>query len=374
MSRDDRDRDPEDGDWGVAKHRGRLPMNHTECRRILIVKPSSLGDIVHARPTLRAVRAEYPQAHIAWLVKRQWAALLERVEGLDRIWALGDGLRGWLSMVPRLRAERFDLVIDLQGLLRSGAMAWLTGCRRRVGFANGREGSPLFYTECVSIPTREMHAVDRYLLIAAAVGAAWKGQPDFGLHPRPEDQQEVDALLDGQGIRRGSPWVAFSVSARWPTKRWPVVSFAAVAEALQRDAGVRAVLIGGPDDGATAREVVSHMATTSPVDMTGKTRLKLLPALLASATVLVTNDSGPMHVAAAVGTPVVALFGPTSPVRTGPYGGGHAVLARADVPCRPCFDRHCRNAIALECLTRVTPEEVLDAVRRRLAPARAVPS
>jgi ADP-heptose:LPS heptosyltransferase len=118
------------------------------------------------------------------------------------------------------------------------------------------------------------------------------------------------------------------------------------------------------------------MATmsTSAVDLTGKTGLRLLPALLSSASVFVTNDSGPMHVAAAVGTPVVAMFGPTSPVRTGPYGEGHAVLARADVPCRPCFNRHCRNAISLECLTRVSPVEVLDAVHRRLTPARAVPS
>jgi len=344
-----------------------------EYRRILIVKPSSLGDIVHALPTLRALRARYPHAHIAWLVKRQWAALLDRAEGLDRIWPMGDGLRGWLSRVPGLRAERFDLVIDLQGLFRSGAIAGLTGCGRRIGFANGREGSPFFYTDRVSVPTPEMHAVDRYLLIAAAAGASWKGKPEFGLRPQPDDQQEVDALLGAHGISRGSAWVAFNVSARWPTKRWPAECFGAVAEALQRDAGVRVVLIGGPDDEAASRAVIAHMSV-SAVDLTGKTGLSLLPALLSSASVLVTNDSGPMHVAAAVGTPVVALFGPTSPVRTGPYGGGHAVLARADVPCRPCFDRRCRNAISLECLTRVSPEEVLEAVHRRLTPARAVPS
>jgi lipopolysaccharide heptosyltransferase II len=341
--------------------------------RILIVKPSSLGDVVHALPTLRALRTRYPRAHIAWLVKRQWAALLERAEGLDRVWEMGPGLLGWLSIVPRLRAERFDLVIDLQGLLRSGMMTWLTGCRRRVGFVNGREGSPLFYTDRVPVPTVEMHAVDRYLLAAAAAGAPWNGEPKFGLHPLPEDEREVDRLLDEQGIRRGAPWVAFGISARWPTKRWPVASFGAVAEALQRDAGVRAVLIGGPEDRQAARDVTAHMSV-SPVDLTGETELRLLPALLSSASVLVTNDSGPMHVASAVGTPVVAVFGPTSPVRTGPYGGRHAVLARADVPCRPCFDRRCRNATPLECLSRVTPEEVLDAVRRRLTPARAIPS
>jgi len=341
--------------------------------RILIIKPSSLGDIVHALPTLQALRTEYPHAHIAWLVKRQWAALLARADGLDRVWAVGPGVGGWLSMVPGLRAERFDLVVDLQGLLRSGAMAWLTGCRRRVGFANAREGSPLLYTDRVPVPTREMHAVDRYLLAAAAVGVPWEGEPHFGLHPLPEDGREIDTLLDEHGVRRGAPWVGFVVSARWPTKRWPVESFAAVAEALQRDVGVRAVLIGGPDDQEAAREVIAHMSG-SPVDLTGKIGLRLLPALLSSASVLVTNDSGPMHVASAVGTPVVAIFGPTSPVRTGPYGARHAVLARADVPCRPCFDRRCHNAVQLECLSRVEPDHVLDAVRRKLTVARAIPS
>ena len=280
--------------------------------RILIVKPSSLGDIVHALPTLRALRIGYPRAHIAWLVKRQWAALLERADGLDRVWDVGPGLAGWLSVVSGLRAERFDLVVDLQGLLRSGVMAWLTGCRRRVGFANAREGSPLLYTDRVPVPTTEMHAVDRYLLAAAAAGAPWQGEPQFGLHPLPEDEHAVDTLLDQHGVRRGAPWVAFGVSARWPTKRWPAESFAAVAEALQRAPGVRAVLIGGAEDRQASREVIAHMSG-SPVDITGKTGLRLLPALLSSASVLVTNDSGPMHVASAVGTPVVAIFGPTSP-------------------------------------------------------------
>src|SRR5690348_11735486 len=226
--------------------------------RILIIKPSSLGDIVHALPTLQALRTGYRHAHIAWLVKRQWAALLARADGLDRVWAVGPGVGGWLSMVPGLRAERFDLVVDLQGLLRSGAMAWLTGCRRRVGFANAREGSPLLYTDRVPVPTTEMHAVDRYLLAAAAVGAPWEGEPHFGLHPLPEDGREIDTRLDEHGVRRGVPWVGFVVSARWPTKRWPVESFAGVAEALQRDVGVRVVLIGGPDDQEAAREVIAH--------------------------------------------------------------------------------------------------------------------
>jgi ADP-heptose:LPS heptosyltransferase len=130
-------------------------------RRILLIKPSSLGDIVHAMPTLAALRERFPQAEVTWLVKRQWASLVEVIGGVDHICVVERGLRGWLGQVPSLRAARFDLVVDLQGLFRSGAMAWLTGCGRRIGFANAREGSPWLYTQRVAVPAAPMHAVDR---------------------------------------------------------------------------------------------------------------------------------------------------------------------------------------------------------------------
>ena len=335
-------------------------------RRILFIKPSSLGDIVHALPTLAALRRRFPQAHIAWLVKRQWAELLERVEGLDRVWAVGPGIAAWLAEVPRLRAERFDLAVDLQGLFRSACMARLAGCPERVGFANGREGSPLFYTQRVVVPTPEMHAVDRYLLVADALGAARPETTQFQFKVLPVEREQMSAVLSRAGVRAGSPWIAMNVSARWPTKRWPVESFAAVADRLHEEGAGPVVLIGGPDDRVDAQMVKALVKTSSIMDVTGLTPLGLLPALLQSASVLLTNDSGPMHVAAAVGTPVVALFGPTSPVRTGPYGAQHRVLTH-QLPCSPCFSRRCTNAIERECLTGITPAQAVEAVLSRLA-------
>ncbi len=129
-------------------------------RRLLLIKPSSLGDIVHAMPTLAALRERFPQAEVTWLVKRQWAPLVDVMAGVDQVCSVSEGLRGWLGRVPALRAAGFDLVVDLQGLFRSGAMAWSTGCDRRIGFANAREGSPLFYTSRVAVPSVPMHAVD----------------------------------------------------------------------------------------------------------------------------------------------------------------------------------------------------------------------
>lgn len=338
----------------------------TDYRRILFIKPSSLGDVVHAIPTLAALRRRFPQAHMAWLVKRQWAGLVERVEGLNQVWPVGPGAAGWLSEVPRLRAAGFDLAVDLQGLFRSAVLARLAGCPARVGFVNGREGSPWFYTQRVAVPTPEMHAVDRYLLVAEALGAERPAHPQFSFAMPPTDRREVAGVLDRAGVRTGSSWIAMHVSARWPTKRWPAASFAAVADRLHEEGVGPVVLIGGPDDRADAQAVTTLMRTASVGDVTGMTPLGLLPALLQSASVLLTNDSGPMHVAAAVGTPVVALFGPTSPLRTGPYGKTHRVLAR-QLPCSPCFSRRCRNPVERECLTGIAPAEVVEAVRGQLA-------
>ena len=330
-------------------------------RHILLIKPSSLGDIVHAMPVCAAIRRAYPKARLTWLVKRQWAGLVERIDGVDRVWPVKPTIMGWLSQVPALRTERFDLVVDLQGLFRSAAIGWLGGSPLLVGFANGREGSPWFYSRRVPVPQSEMHAVDRYLLVAKAVGAVESGAPEFRFRISQTDYDEVDRLLSRSGVTPGTRWVAMNVSARWPTKRWSATSFAEVADRLQQEDCGAVVIIGGPDEQADVAAVIGGMKTPA-IDLAGATTVGLLPALLSRASLLITNDSGPMHIAAAVGTPVVALFGPTSAARTGPYGVGHDVLT-GKVPCSPCFSRTCHNSLPLECLKMVLPEQVLSAAR-----------
>ena len=320
-----------------------------------------MGDIVHAMPTCEAIRRAYPKARLTWLVKREWAGLVERIEGVDRVWPVDSTLTGWLSQVSLLRAEHFDLVIDLQGLLRSAAIGWLSGSPLRVGFTNGREGSPWFYSKLVPVPSLEMHAVDRYLLVAKAVGAVAFGTPEFCFRIPQSDHDEVDRLLSRSGVAPGTSWVAMNVSARWPTKRWPAESFAEVADRLQQEGYGLVVLIGGPGDRVEVAAVKGQMKTPA-IDLTGATTVGLLPALLSKASLLITNDSGPMHIAAAVGAPIVALFGPTSALLTGPYGAGHSVLT-GNVSCRPCFSRTCSNVLPLECLRAVSPEQVLAAAR-----------
>lgn len=325
--------------------------------RVLLIKPSSLGDIIHALPTFDALRRRFPEAELSWFVKAQWAGILERVAGLDRVWPVETGLSAWLREIGKLRDHRFDLVVDLQGLFRSGAAAWLSGCGMRVGFANGREGSALCYTHRIAVPDPNLHAVDRYLLVAQALGCS-AATPAFPLHPLEADRGMVHTLLGRHGLGAGARWVAMHVSARWPTKRWPLASFAAVARALRED-GLQVVVIGAATERAEAQEVA---AATGAIDLSGQTSLAVLPAVLERAACLVTNDSGPMHIAAAMCTPVVALFGPTSPMRTGPYGAGHRIM-KTDLPCQPCFSRSCRNQVPLECLTAIDPEQVIQAVR-----------
>ncbi len=332
-------------------------------RRILIVKPSSLGDVVHALPTLAALRRRYSHAYFAWLVKRQWAELLARVEGLDEIIPVDPGLHGWVSVVSHVRKTQFDLVVDLQGLLRSAIVSRLSGCRTRIGFANGREGSSWFYTRGVKVPTPDMHAVERYLLIARDLGACTDHATEYGLRITQADRDRVSTCLRRAGVSAQDGWVAINVSARWPSKRYPPESFAVVADSLQKQGVGHVVFIGAPEDHEAVASIMNLMETTA-VDLTGQTSVGLLPALLSSAELLITNDSGPMHVAAAVGTKVVALFGPTSVVETGPYGPGHRVLT-SNVPCRPCFSRQCSNTIDRECLRNLLPESVVDAVRQQ---------
>src|SRR2546427_9383649 len=184
--------------------------------RILIIKPSSLGDIVHSMPTVAALRQRFPSARITWLVKREWAAVLEGNPHLDEVLALDLSPKGWLSAIRAVRAGRFDTVLDLQGLLRSALLGWISGAPVRIGFANGREGSPWFYTERVPVLSPSMHAVDRYLLTAKYLGAD-PGEVKPSEFPLPHDAQaeaRVEVLLAAAGIQAGATLVAVDPFAR----------------------------------------------------------------------------------------------------------------------------------------------------------------
>lgn len=337
-----------------------------EFNRILIIKPSSLGDIVHALPALAALRGRFPKAQIAWLVKREWAPLVEGHPELDTVIIADLRPTRWLALGQRLRRERFDLVVDLQGLFRSGVLGWLSGAPERIGFAQAREGGSWFYTQRVRLPNPghrpwrliDIHAVDRNLAVVAQLGAD-VSRPSFTLPLLPDAERAVEAKL--RSVHPQERLVAIAPVDRQRIRSWPLDRFVAVASSLAKEPGVRVVLIGTAAERGFSfpfREEVGDRL----IDLIGQTTLPELVALLRRVSVLIGNDSAPIHIAAAVGVHVAALFGPTNPVKTRPYGQEHVVL-NAGLSCSPCERRFCTNPRRYECLTGISVEQVTAAVR-----------
>jgi lipopolysaccharide heptosyltransferase I len=345
--------------------------------RILIVKPSSFGDIIHTLPALDAIHRSWPQAAVDWIVKPEWMPLLHGHPMLREALPFPMDWRAWRRMIPLVRARRYDMVLDFQGLLRSGLLSLCTGAPVRIGFANGREGSPWCYTRRVELPAGSasgrptpeasqapmhapIHAIDRYLHLVREAGAAGPTSVRFPLPAWPEAERWADRWWEEAGIRSNDTVCVVHPAARWETKRWPAERFALLADRLVKEQGWRVILAAGPAE-RTQAEAVGRLMQQPHSDLSGRTTLPQLAALLRRAALLVTNDSGPMHLAAAVGTPVVAVFGPTDPRKIGPYGRGHQAL-RADVDCSPCGRQRCAQGLA--CLNAIGVDDAYAAALR----------
>lgn len=350
-------------------------------QRILLIKPSSLGDIVHALPVLAAVRRQWPQAHIAWLAGSTFAPvlaghpLLDEVIPFDRarfgrMWRSVSAAREFLRFVRALRARRFDLVIDLQGLLRSALLARMCGARHVIGFADAREGGWLLYNTRVPVPPGEQHAVEKLGAVCAALGIPFNAsQFPLGLHA--EELEAARRKLRASGLAPGAEFIAALPGARWNSKLWPEQSFAELLDRLAETGAPPVVMLGAPDEHARAAEIAMRSAAP-PLNLVGKTSLRELAAILALARAVVSQDSGPMHVAAALDRPLIALFGPTNPVRTGPWSQRARVI-QLPLACSPCYRRECPLGHH-DCLRTLDAARVVDAVRESLALDRAIPA
>ena len=327
--------------------------------RILLIKPSSFGDIIHGLPVLAACKGHWPDAQIDWAVKREWAGLLTGHRMLRRVvifpGTVREGLRAW----PVLRRDEYDMVIDLQGLFRSGLYAALTGCPVRVGFQDSREGGSWFYSRKVKVSNDAVHAVDRCLDLVRRIGVTTAPTPAFPVPDGKKEQEWVDGLWRRNQIRDSEAVCIIHPSARWPTKRWPAQRFAQLADGLIAQERIRIIIVGSGAE-ASQIEQMSRQMSQPAINLAGQTDLLQLAALLRRSNLLASNDSGPIHLAAAVGTPVVAIFGPTDPSRVGPYGEGHVVL-RKETDCSLCSRRSCiRDAL---CMKAIGVSEVFEAVR-----------
>ncbi|MEE4358491.1 MAG: lipopolysaccharide heptosyltransferase II [Desulfococcaceae bacterium] len=347
---------------------------------ILIIKLSAIGDVIHTLPVLNALRMHYPHARITWLIEETAASLIEGHPALDRVivsqrkrWFKGM-LKGpdraghfahFLSFIRTLRDTRYDLIFDFQQLLKSGVPMWLAKGGRKIGFDRGMEHmehSHIFLTERIPPVSMEIHALRRYLMLAEAAGVPCT-QIEYRIPFQEADRRKVGELLKNEGIGRGGIPVAVNPVAQWDTKLWPEEKFAALADRLIKDFNADIFFTGGPADIPVVDAIASRMSCHAP-NLAGKTDLKMLAALYERTAFVISTDTGPMHLSAATDTPVIALFGPTAPWRTGPFGAGHTVI-RSGMECSPCFKRKCRRGDTA-CMKNIGVEDVIKAVRKTI--------
>jgi lipopolysaccharide heptosyltransferase I len=334
-------------------------------RRLLMVRLSSLGDIIHALPVAATLRASVPSAYIAWLVDERWRPLLDQVEGLDAVLSVPragwDGLRRGIA---RVRRERFDCVVDVQGLYKSAILARLSGAPLRVGFdrASAREsGASLFYNRRVSPP--HGHRIDKNLALAAALGAVAASPGDgrgaqFPLRNSPAAEASVRQMLREHDV---STYFMLSPGGGWLSKCWPAERFGELHRRLAARLGWRGVVSYGPGERRLAEAVVASAGSPAPLML--DLDLPQLMAVLRGAQFFVGGDTGPLHLSVALGTPVVGLYGPTDPVQTGPYSHDDVVVRNA----RPEETTYRRGSSHATAMLSITVEQVEDAVARRLA-------
>ncbi len=338
-------------------------------KSILLVKLSAIGDVVHTLPLLEVLRRNCPDTRIDWLIENEAAEIIRGHDAIDhilishrkswhkRLFKIGEVpkiIREISQLIKRLREERYDIVIDLQGLLKSGILTGLARGRRKIGFTAGREGSSLFLTERPYPVNIDQHAVDRYLktaeFLACRMGV-WKGE----IPVRAADKRCIDRFIKENDLQ-GKCLVAVNPMARWETKLWEEERFADLADRVREGLSCEVIFTGSDRDRPVIDRIIESMAGRAH-NLAGRTQLKELAYLYSRCRLTITTDTGPMHIAAAMGCPVVALFGPTAPWRTGPYGNGHRVI-RTGIACSPCFKKKCPH---MTCMKDISVNQVFEA-------------
>jgi heptosyltransferase I len=335
--------------------------------RILVVKLSAIGDIVHTLPAVAALRRAYPEAWLAWLVERAGANLLRGNPDLDELITVDT--RGWRAhwwmglrhawyVTRHLRRASFDLCIDFQGLFKSALFAYCSGAPQRLGFPRQMCREPLstiFTNMHGPLVDPRVHVVDQSVELLQALDVATT-ERRFTIPLTEADEHFAERVWRELELRSDVPVVVLCPGAAWKTKQWGELNFARLNDALIRRFQVRTLLTWGPGEESLIQRVVR--ATSYTPAIAPATTLLQLAALIARSRAFVGGDTGPLHLAAAVGTPTVALFGPSSPQRNGPYGPGHVVLHR-ELPCSHCYQRTCNH---WECLPGIEVDMVVNAV------------
>ena len=327
----------------------------------LIVRLGALGDIVHAVPAAAALRRAYPDARIDWVVDARHAPFAELITVIDRIVVLErPTVAAWLQLVQTLRPAHYDVALDFQGLMKSAVIARASGARRVAGFSiwHLREkGARPFYSE-VDDGEHAPHVIHKNLKLLSLVGINTT-EIEF---PLARSASPVLESVTGQAA--GRPIALINPGAAWPNKRWPASRFGEVGAFLREVRGLEPFVLWGPAEQTLAQEVVD--SSGGAVRLAPATSMTDLLELSREAALMVSGDTGPLHIAAAAGTPIVAIFGPTDPGRNGPWEADDIVVSRHG-SCECHYQRQCR--VASWCLNDVTVAEVTAAIQQRLGPS-----
>jgi heptosyltransferase I len=331
-------------------------------RRVLVIRLGALGDIIHALPAAATLRASFPEVRLDWLVDARHRALLELVPVVDERIVLDTrgGWRGFHATICRMRAGRYDVAIDLQGLLKSAVLTRLSGARRAVGFSRPhlREGlARFFYTE-VHDPPRGMHVLEKNLALVERLGASTRS---FQFPFAAVSSDVLSSVMRLPRVREHGRFALLNPGAAWPNKRWPPDRFGALAGILFTRHALPTVVAWGPGEESLAAAV--SQASAGAAHVAPATTLRDLLALVRAASLLVSGDTGPLHLAAACGTPIVGIYGPTDPRRNGPWSRDDVSVSRNE----RCRCHHKRRCIAPAwCLADISVDEVAAAADRRL--------
>ena len=327
-------------------------------KKILIIRPSALGDIVHSLPFLYTIKNRFPEAEIHWVVARELYQFLEGHPMIHKLWIFDKTRWKKISLLHKtiieiivfclkLRNEKFDITIDLSGLLRSGLIAVVSGASVKIGFEEAAEGSSFFYTHKIKGGV-QIHAIERYLKIALFLGCK-TNCIKYPFAPFPESQEICKSLP--------KKYIVMAPSAGKEANRWPASRFGELAAKLP----LPVVITGSRADVPVARVVEQNAKKT--IFLAGTTSLKELAAVIKNAMYLISNDSGPAHIAAAFNVPVFAIFGPANPVRTGPYGSIHTVIQNR-LPCSPCYRK--KPCDHFKCMQDLSVEKVYNIIMQKM--------
>ncbi len=352
-------------------------------KRFLIIRPSSLGDVVHALPALRTLRANHPKAHIAWLIEERYRDLLHGnpdlnavIEVRTKVWRKRLNLETLSEIrdtIRYIKEQRFDTVFDLTGLFKSGLIAWLSGAPKRIGFHKRdlKESASAWFTNQKADTVTPEHVVDRYreLILLAGGDKTLDTFPFFSVPP--ECRRRVAAFFDEDPEFSRRPVAAVNPGAGFPSKLWKPERFAAVADRLVQELGFSVLITWGPGEKELAEAIAGRM--NAPHKLAPETSILESIALYRRLALMISCDSGPLHLCAALGVPTVALFGPTDPLRNGPYGAGHATIMN-DLPCSHCWKKTCPLKTD-ECMETISVDAVFQAAERIAAQCgKAIPS